>query len=289
MYKGHTYVLRGLRNDASSTVYLDRSTKVDLTDSAGGHTQTWEYAGSTREGNDNGWFIGTKGQLNDGYEWDIQLARIKFPTIASSNLQLVRLSHLNDSGKGFKGKYLYRTEGAVTPDYSKLMTVAVEKTDNGKQNAYFGLYNLNQVNSYLNGKQTSGWEQGHVVLGSLVCTDAFTIYGITNNIPSLQGFDIDNDYNIYISSELSPTTSGPRGSRQIIKIPWGESEPNNWYRALYDGYNSVLDISNHYTEFENIQVIDNNSLYLTVAYHNRSTASLTTDVNKIFKIQGFDI
>ncbi|MEN2379908.1 helveticin J family class III bacteriocin [Lactobacillus helveticus] len=286
LYKGHTYVLRGLRDDSSSTVYLDTSKKVDLTSTAGGHTQTWEYAGGSDKNNYNsGWFIGTKGQYNGGYDWDIQLARISFPTVASSNTHLVRLSHLNNAGAGLDGAYLYRTEAAVTPDYSKLMVVAIEKEPSGKQNAYFDLYNLSEVNEALNGKQTSGTSQGHVPLGTLNCTHSFIIYGITNTIPSLQGFDIDNNYNVYVSSQLSPTASGPRGSRQIIKIPWGINDSSNWYVANYDGYGE-LDVTDHYSEFENIQVIDDNSLYLTVAYHN-FTQDMVIGVNKIFKIEGF--
>ncbi|WP_367302778.1 helveticin J family class III bacteriocin [Lactobacillus helveticus] len=63
------------------------------------------------------------------------------------------------------------------------------------------------------------------------------------------------------------------------------NDSSNWYVANYDGYGE-LDVTDHYSEFENIQVIDDNSLYLTVAYHN-FTQDMVTGVNKIFKIEGF--
>lgn len=286
LYNGHTYVLRGLRDDNTSTVNLNTSNKVDLTSSAGGHTQTWEYAGGTDKYNySSGWFIGTKGQRTGNYDWDIQLARISFPTTASSNTQLVRLSHLNRAGSGFDGSELYRTEAAVTPDYSKLMVVALDKSNN----AYFGLYNLSEVNQKLNAKQSSSGTQGHVPLTDLTCEDSFIIWNITNDIPSLQGFDIDNDYNVYVSCQPKPDDNGQQGlPRMIVKIPWNDNNSANWYKADYSDYNSTLDINNHVTEFEGIQVIDDNSLYLTVAYHN-TLQDLKTDINKIFKIEGFRI
>lgn len=285
LYRGHTCVLRGRRNDNSSTVKVNRSQEVDLTGSAGGHTQTWEYAGSAAQNNFNGdWFVGTKGQrASDGYDWDIQLARIHFPTSANDNTHLVRLSHLNQVGTaGFDGA-AYRTEAAVTPDYRRLMIVALDDS----KNAHFGLYDLATINSRLNGVQTSGSKQGHVPLNEVTSLASFTIPTITNNIPSLQGFDIDNRNNIYVSCQPHPTAeAGQRGPRQIVKIPWGETESSNWYVANYNGYNSDLDISGYYTEFEGVQVIDEDSLYLTVAYHDISKG-LLTDKNKIFKISGF--
>lgn len=283
--------MRGRRDDNSSKVYLDTSRRVVLSGSAGGHTQTWEYAGSVDENNNNGgWFIGTKGQRQEGssYDWDIQLARVKFPTTASSNTELTRLSHLNRVGSeqhvDFDGTYLLRTEAAVTPDYSKLMIVAIDTS----YNAHIGLYDLAAVNAELNKKEAS---HGHVPLTDLTCEKAFIIEKInaSNKIPSLQGFDIDNKYNIYVSCQKNPSTSGNSYPRQIVKIPWGESSSDGWYSAEFNGYNSTLDEAGYFTEFESIQVIDDNSLYLTVAYHNSNSPDLTTEKNKIFKLEGFRI
>lgn len=105
----------------------------------------------------------------------------------------------------------------------------------------------------------------------------------------MQGFDIDNDYNVYVSCQPKPDDNGQQGlPRMIVKIPWNDNNSANWYKADYSDYNSTLDINNHVTEFEGIQVIDDNSLYLTVAYHN-TLQDLKTDINKIFKIEGFRI
>lgn len=246
------------------------------TNSAGGHTQTWEYAGPESKNNKNGaWFIGTKGQKPDNskYYWDIQLARVKFPTTASKNTELTRISHLNQVGLkqkvNFDGTMLLRTEAAVTPNYDKLLIVAIDSN----YYAHFGLYSLATVNQKLNEKEST---HGHVRLDSIKCDKAFKV-DITagGEIPSLQGFDIDNQYNIYVSCQHSPSSSGSATPRQIVKIPWGETNSNNWYSANFDTWNEDIDISGYYTEFENIQVIDDDSLYLTVAYHDSSTSALT--------------
>lgn len=287
LYKGTTYVMRGTRDDNSSVVNLSTSNRTVLSGTAGGHTQTWEYAGSKYQNNKYGaWFVGTKGQSDGNYDWDIQLARVTFPTTASANTELTRLSHLNKVGSkqgiDFDGTYLLRTEAAVTPDYSKLMIVAIDTS----YNAHIGLYNLSEVNDALNAKEAS---HGHVPLSDLTCTNAFLINNISANIPSLQGFDIDNQYNVYVSCQKAPSSSGNSYPRQIVKIPWGETNSNNWYTAEFNSNNSVLDEANYYTEFESIQVIDDDSLYLTVAYHYSKSTTLETQKNKIFKLSGFRI
>ena len=47
----------------------------------------------------------------------------------------------------------------------------------------------------------------------------------------------------------------------------------------------MLDSLGYVTEFESVQVLDANNIYLTVAYHRKS--DLTTLKNRVYKVEGF--
>ena len=108
-------------------------------------------------------------------------------------------------------------------------------------------------------------------------------------IVSIQGYGIDDNRDIYISSQPSPHTTFlgfPRQGkpREIIKIPWGMVDPDKWSVVNLD--NSLkLDALDFCTEFEGIQVTSD-CLYLTVAYHQRNS-DLTTLMNRIYQVKKF--
>lgn len=172
---------------------------------------------------------------------------------------------------------MLRVEAAVSPDYEKLLIASVDKSNNG----YFSVYSMAEVNEKLTQSQynVSNGIIPDVDIRNLDCRKSFMISGITdsNKVGSIQGYDIDKDANnIYISSQYAGQLE-----RKIVKIPWGETNSNNWERVNLTN-NSTLTIEGYKTEFEGIQYISDNNLYLTVSYHRESDA-LTT-INKIFRV-----
>lgn len=116
-----------------------------------------------------------------------------------------------------------------------------------------------------------------VNIQSINCVKAFMIPNFVGQIGSVQGYDIDNGANyIYVSSQYAGNSD-----RKIVKIPWGSTDSNHWESADLTNV-STLDVSGCYTELEGIQLIDENDLYLTVAYH-RSSDALTT-MNRIYRV-----
>lgn len=213
---------------------------------AGGHTQTWEYAGDESHGNRNGeWFIGTKGtKYSAGYYWATQIARVKFSGASyKENTQLPRISNLNRAGRkfglGYNGGNLVRSEAAVSPapNYNYFLIVTIDSSHNG----YFSLYNLSDVNNAIN-KQ--GTNDVNLKTNSLAdyCLYAFEVDDLVGQIGSLQGFDIDDNMNIYVSSEASPTSNSDSKPRKIVKIPWGTTESYQWDTLSLDDY-PILDES----------------------------------------------
>lgn len=260
---------------------------VDAGGKAGGHTQTWVPSGKPGY-----WFVGTKPKKN-GHYWDTQIARVSLPASGTatytSNTQMPRLSYLNRAGSGFDdsvvypGKEMQRSEAAVSPDLSRLLIATIGLDHSG----HFALYDLNEVNQKLDEAQA---EAKDVNVQNLHCLGAFVIPDFNSKyIPSIQGYDIDQDNNVYISCQPGPT-QGFLGAkegkpREIVKIPWGSTNPDEWEVANLDHDHSVNALG-FVTEFESIQVVDPNTFYLTVAYHSRE--SMTTLMNRIYKIEGFN-
>ncbi|WP_259337216.1 class III bacteriocin [Lactobacillus bombicola] len=145
MHKSESETLVTRRPISSGSIGLNPM--LLMTGTAGGHTQTWEYAG-------NGyWFIGTKPQSDGSHNWDIQIARVKYPSSGTrqytSNTQLTRLSHINRAGwdhnNDYDGSLLKRVEAAVSPSYNRLLIASIDTNDNG----YFTLYDLNMINNQM--------------------------------------------------------------------------------------------------------------------------------------------
>lgn len=273
----------------SQRVYLDgpKTSGINTKQTAGGHTQTWEYAGTTdRSSGKCLWFTGTKSRYNanDGIYWDTQIARITFGEHHRNNTEMTRISNLNQAGRKFgldyNGNNLVRSEVAVSPspNYNLFLVVTVDKAGTG----YFSLYRLSDINTALNEVGTGDLNLKTNSVANQ-CLKAFKIDQLTTKVGSLQGYDIDDAGNIYISSEYHPDKVYPlqSKSRKIVKIQWDTTEINEWDIIHLDN-NSILDESGYATEFEGIQVNGENDLYLTVAYHD--SYEYTTKKNKIFRI-----
>ena len=260
MYK-HTYVYRarnGLR-----VKFDPKKPILDLAQTAAGHTQTWEYSGKK-----NCWFVGTKYSDASGWHWDKQIARVKIPDSKTHthNYNFPRLSWIpwaggmydaNDSN-GMNDNTFVRSEAAVSPEYNTFLLVTVDKNGNG----YFTLYDLDKINKALDGNYEG--EATVVKLKDFDYLKSFKLPKLVGSVGSLQGFDIDEDNNIYISSEKAPS-GGSQKPRKIVKIPWGSTNPNEWQYVDLDHVD--LDRVHMNTELEGIQIVGNNHAYLTVSYH----------------------
>lgn len=274
--------------EGKHVVYDENNPVLYLTGKAGGHTQTWKYSGES-----GCWLVGTKPKPHGSIAWTTQIARVRLDGSGqqySSNTQLPRLSYLNRAGSGFgdnstvyPGAELERVEAAVSPDYSKLLIASIDIHHTG----YFALYDMNEVNQALDEAEQTNSD---VNIQNFNCLGAFKIPNFNSEyIPSIQGYDLDENNNIYISCQPGPTENflgfAKQGKpRELVKIPWGETDPNNWEVANLD-HNLTVDALGYCTEFESIHVHDSNNIFLTVAYHERN--GLTTLMNRIYKVTGF--
>lgn len=280
LHEGHNiYVFRGKRQ---KNVSFDKNNPVlrligQDGYKAGGHTQTWEYANQSGD-----WFVGTKPDSESPY-WDKQIARVHIPQSNKilENTDMPRLSYLNRAGYqqgiNYAGSDMTRVEAAVSPDYQYFMIASVDKYGNG----YFSLYNLSDINTALNNAGTND-----VNIQRIECQDAFMIPSFQNEVGSIQGYDISNGGKyIYISSQYDPKHSDR--TRKIVKIPWKETNSSNWEKVDLTNADN-LDSLNYHTEFEGIQLISDNELYLTVAYHdpdNVKNNNELTVMNRIYRIK----
>lgn len=295
---GHSFKKLSGKNPTASDVqkinclYLAGTTDSNPDHAAGGHTQTWEYAGSSNN-DDGGWFIGTKPKKTSSGKFDTQIARIPFPSKNGSyytkNTQLPRISNLNAAGRNYhidySGSNLVRSEAAVTPSpnyqYLLIATIDSTNTSDNKGNGYFSLYNLSDMNQAINNAGTGDVNLAKEDIGNKA-VKAFKIENFVGKIGSIQGYDIDENLNIYISSEYHPDkTNIVSKPRKIVKIPWGTTSSEQW--NMLDLTNDTrLNMSGYATEFEGIQVNKENDLYLTIAYHN--SKNYTTEYNRIYKV-----
>lgn len=250
--------------------------------SAGGHTQTWVKA------RDNQFFVGVKPKKHGSIYWDTQIARLDLDKAGTynSNTDFSRLSYLNRAGKNFgdgscafPGSELERLEAAVSPDMQHFLIASIDLNHVG----HFALYNLSDINQALDAADGSD-----VNIETIPCQGAFMVPDFnTSVLKSIQGYGIDNQNNIYISSQPGPTAGflgrAKEGHpREIVKLTWGETDPNKWEVVNLDDDHTV-DSLGYVTEFESVQVIDENKMYLTVAYHEKS--DMTTLKNRIYQVE----
>lgn len=272
-------------DEMAPVVYLNG---VNQGGKAGGHTQTWVYAGKPGY-----YFVGVKPKKHGSIYWDSQIARVHVPengtATFTSNTEMTRLSYMNRAGYGYgkndvpyPGKELERLEAAVSPDNTKFLVASIDLNHVG----HFALYDLNEINNALDQAGTQD-----VNIQNLKCLAAFNIPNFnTDPLRSIQGYAIDNQNNIYVSSQPGPSKGflgrAKKGSpREIVKIPWGEEKSANWEVAVLDEDRTV-DSLGYVTEFEAVQAVNENELYLTIAYHEKSDG--TTLKNRIYRVTGFN-
>ena len=290
---GNTYVLQHVAGDnfvyrgqnGNNVSFNKQIPVLHLTGTAAGHTQTLEYAGRPGQ-----WFVGTKpNDLNPIWStWSKQIARIKIPhyfrIIANTKMQ-PRLSNLNyagaDLGIGCAGNQFSRVEAAVSPDLRYFLLAYGDNDYTG----YFALYYLAEINKALDEAATAS---KYVDIRTIKSIAAFKIpqfSGRAGLVGSLQGFAIDNNRTIYVSSQFADDRLGQ--NRKIVKIPWGEADPAFW-ELVNLANESKLEIPGYYTELEGIQLATVNDLYLTVAYHQSfdptALGKYPTKINQLYEI-----
>lgn len=288
--KQEIHILRGYAGNVTTPV-------VTMYDTAGGHTQTWEYSGRSGK-----WFVGTKPSedkqstnnntnKSNKIKWDKQIARVDIRKIGKtyySNTQLPRLAYLNRAGDGVKpdgstyaGSDLKRAEAALSPDYSKFLLATVDNSGNG----YFVIYDANVINDALDNVESN---TGYVNLDSVPYEESFVVPNFVDTVTSIQGYDIDNDGNIYISSQLAPDTIKKEyHAKNIFKIPtFARTNTSNWLQIDLTNNAGPINIYGQgmHTELEGIQIIDENHCYLTVAYHKTVSGKNETVSNKIYEV-----
>lgn len=284
VYRGSSKRKHVFFDESMPILYLDG---VKSGGKAGGHTQTWINAGRENE-----FFVGVKPKYNGSHYWDSQIARVNLKNGSlrvHSNTELPRLSYLNRAGSGYKnnslpypGKELVRVEAAVSPTSQRLLIASIDKSHTG----YFALYDLNEVNQKLD---RAGTED--VNIQNLTCLGAFKVANFNSQlVKSVQGYALDDQNNVYISSQPGPKAGflgrAKAGEpRQIIKMAWGEEDPDKWIAANLD-QSKTIDALGYVTEFEGIQANKDGSLYLTIAYHRKSDR--TTLKNRVYRLMNFN-
>lgn len=284
----YTYVMQLLNGQTEVAIFREKrdnndkqfrnSTRVYwATGSAGGHAQSFNFSGTEKM-----WLIPTKPNAG-GY--DIQIARVALPVnsasskaSATSNTSLTRMSHVAQSG-GYLVPNSYgtgegdadRIEFAVSPNKTWFCTLVIK---NGK--GYFGLYPMQKINEYFESGTFDIRDDGL----KKYCVGRFTIddlTGTSGKIGSVQGFDIDEDLNLYFSSQYASKGA----DRYITVIPWREDRTENWKRLDLNSV-SVLDDKGYYTELEGLQLTNADYFYLTVSYH--ADSDKKTGYSRIFKV-----
>lgn len=274
MYKNQTLVSRMSNNQEDLSF---PSPQTWLTGTASGHTQTWEYAKNSN------WFVGVKPnpRVTSGIKWSTQIARMKFGESYDSNTQMPRLSQLVEAtDANWSGQHLLRVEAAATPNYDKLLIAGIWNNYSG----HFALYDLDSINRELNSYGTTP------VPINLFDSDknAFHIDNFFNGgngdtyINSVQGYDIDDNWNIYVTSQPF-TTNDSEIHPKIVKIPWGSSSNDNGQAFYLD---DIVD-SNYYTELESIQITGTGKVYVTASYHDRSSVdNYVVKESRIYQVFG---
>lgn len=259
-----TYVVRGKTDDMTETI-------LHLSDVAAGHTQTWEYAGMA-----NKWFIGVKKYERKGTDikWDKQIARVDIKAQKgshSSHLDFPRLAYLNRSGSHpYPGENFVRAEAAVSPNHQKFLLATIDNSGNG----YFTIYSLSVINKPLDQVASLSNGDNYVNMGNIAYLESFYYPNLSSLINSYQGFDMDDYGNIYISSQKAPDINSDTGEftphhKQIIKIPANKRYfADQWISVNLSDWGKI-DNTGYHSEVEGLQVIDEDHVYLTVAYHDK--------------------
>lgn len=272
------HILRGYAGNVTSPV-------LSLYNNAGGHSQTWEYSGRS-----NRWFVGTKPRTDTQTLWDKQVARVNIKENGGahySNTDFPRLAYLDRAGAEkdhcANPNDMERSEAAVSPSYSKFLIATIETDGTG----HFIIYNMDKINNLLDEVEET---KDYVDLRKVSCLESFTVKNFAGDgavLNSVQGYDLDDAGNIYISSQLAPDFKNGKYTahhKQIVKIPTYARENVSQWETVNLSANGKLDISGEHTELEGIQILNENHCYLTVAYHANVGGKNKTVSNKIFEV-----
>ncbi len=271
-----TYVVRGKAGNIKDQI-------LHLSGDVAGHTQTWEYAGIA-----NKWFIGVKKTNTHKNKWDKQIARVDIKAQKgshSSHLDFPRLAYLNRAGSHpYPGTNFVRAEATVSPNHQKFLLATIDASGNG----YFTIYSLSTINKALDQVASLSNGDNYVNMGNIACLESFYYPNLSSLINSYQGFDMDDYGNIYISSQLAPKYKDKKWTthhKQIIKIPASKrSFADQWISVNLSDWGKI-DHKGYHSEVEGLQVIGEDHVYLTVAYHALdSNGDPCTAYNNLYEI-----
>lgn len=128
---------------------------------------------------------------------------------------------------------------------------------------------------------------------NVVQKHTYTLQDLQKNLDisssiSFQGFGIDNDNDIYISSGFGPNVEfSNKPNNHIFKIEYDKNNKSKWIdvdcNSLFGHF-----ADNEFPEIENIQVLSSNHLLVAVGVHKQQTDDSIQDENRIYKISWSD-
>lgn len=262
-YMGSTYIYITQRVDATtyvSRLKMDKTKKIAtyvdrMTFTNCGHGQSldmYTYNGV------NYMYMGCKADTVSGYNWSLQIARIKYEAGKTYNYtQLRRFSYMNyANGTAFRMGDTYRVAAAVCGD----TTIFRIQTKNSSK-VYYSAYNTTSLNKLLDKTEsvdmrTSGAKKAHLWLNTQSGSS------IIRPNDSFQGIDFFSKARIYLSGGAHGETP------QIAKINSSGT------------YKKLVKVSNvGKLEIEGIQCKDSKVYFLIVP---GTTAALKKDSHKIY-------
>lgn len=278
LYK-HDIVVKRAKLNSKTPVFSDNKHSFYIVD--GRHTQTWDYAG-------NGyWFIGTAGKKDpySRYIWDRQIARVKYQEKKTTPAKFVRLTDINKASDdpNYTSGQVQRVEATVSPNgkYFLIGSISSKPTRHEAQTVHFAIYDLSQINRLFN--QAEREHKTEISLSKIKPLSAFhDDHGFGNyaDLQSFQGMAVDNDRNIYITVENPPIGNKTVLPRQIVRIPWGDTNSDDWTYGNLDH----KDWATWNTEVESLQIIGKD-IYYDMAFHDPKTG--TTEDNRLYRVKGF--
>ncbi|WEV39606.1 helveticin J family class III bacteriocin [Lactobacillus sp. ESL0681] len=198
--------------------------------------------------------------------WDLQLARLNFnnPGTINTNTSVVRLAHI-DKAVGMTGG-LKRVGGAISKgnNYSELLVGAVDKQNNG----YFARYDMDLINQQMDERSKTYLETIPQISSNLQPIPGLGSTALPQ--ASIQGFELDNYGNIYVSSGTeTPYYATPESSPSVTRF-----RPNNSCRSLVLNNSKWSEwcTGTHAIETEGIQLTsDLQTMFIGISYHKNWT------------------
>lgn len=273
-----------------SVEYSDKDNILEIM--GGGHSQTWQYD------RDNKWFVGIDPRKDEfsSYSFDQNIARVTYSEGMINSTDLVHLTNLNyaSDDPSYTSDQVERTEAAISPNGNYLLLTSLQYptnvtashhifsdlkiTDKNMQNIHFAIYDLKAVNQRLDDAEANGETEVSVAdLKPLAAFHVNNVYGNFGDIPAMQGIAIDNKKNLYISSENPQIKHHSLVPRQIIRIPWGQTNANAWQYTDLD----TPEWKYWLTEMEGLQILGKD-IYFNMSLHNPDTND--TEKNIIYRV-----